>query len=141
MTDYPEAFESLNRKLDNVTGELVNMRRSVNVIEQNTEIDVLDENGLPVSMKTNELMKHVYEHIRPHGHIDAKFKKCQDDHSAINVFSKFNKSANVYISTLKIFIYAILTFAVLWGFYDNMKRDQKEDQMNKKLEQLEKLIK
>jgi hypothetical protein len=136
-----EILEILDKKLDNVTGELMKMRSSVKVIEENMEIVVKNELGIDTKVKTNELIKEVYEHIRPGGQIDAKFEKCKSDHTTLNILGKFNKNANVYLSTIKIIVYIFIVAAVGYGLYEGNKREKKEAEISSKLQQLETLVK
>jgi hypothetical protein len=136
-----EILEILDKKLDNVTGELMKMRSSVKVIEENMEIVVKNELGIDTKVKTNELIKEVYEHIRPAGHIDNKFIKCRSEHSALNLLGKFNSNANVYMTTLKIFIYFFIAISIGYSIYEGKERDKKENEIANKLQKLEILIK
>lgn len=141
MSEFPPHFEMLNKKLDNVTSELISMRESVNVIQENTEISIKNGGGIEVKMKTNELLKHVYENIKPDGIIDKKFIQCRQDHATINILGKFNKNAGVVATTFKFVIYAIISFAVLYGAYKGNQRDKVENDLLNKVDNLEKLIK
>jgi hypothetical protein len=131
----------LNDKLDNVTEELVKLRTSVLAIEENTEVRVTNGWGIDVPMKTNEVIKHLYENVRPGGLIDAKFAQCKVEHSTINMLGKFNKNAGVFVTTFKMLVYVLFAGAILYGLYTGRQRDKKEDAIANKVEQLERLIK
>lgn len=141
MSEFPPHFEMLSRKLDNVTSELISLRESVNIIQENTEIRVKNGGGIEVTMKTNELIKHVYENIKPGGIIDQKFIQCKADHSTMRMLGKFNKNASVFATTFKLIIYAVVSVAVLYGAYKGSQRDKVENDLLNKVDNLEKLIK
>ncbi len=140
-----EIFKMLNNKLDNVTEELVSMKTSINNIESNTEITMMNGGGMEVTMKTNVLLKNLYEHTKPGGTIDEKFKACRIDHSPQKRFGVFNKTASVYMDTIKIFGTVALIIMIIINFFVNStyekKSTEKFNTISNKIEMIEKIAK
>ena len=88
----------LGKQLNNVTEEIMSMKSSLHNIERNIEIEVKNGGGIPVTMKTNELLKNLYEQTREGGTIDEKFKLCAENHSMNKKLGIFDKKSGLWFS-------------------------------------------
>lgn len=68
--------QALVSQMSALTNELIDMRVSVSNIENNVcEVSVKNGGGLPVTVKTKELLVKLYEYTKPDGVIDIKMKE------------------------------------------------------------------
>ncbi len=88
----------LGKQLNNVTEEIMSMKSSLHNIERNIEIEVKNGGGIPVTMKTNELLKNLYEQTREGGVIDEKFKLCSENHSIDKKLGIFDKKSATWFN-------------------------------------------
>lgn len=95
-----ESYLTLNQKLDYVTEELMVMRNSILNIEDNTEIKIMNGGNFEVTMKTNELLKHLYEQTKQGGIIDKKFEACKENHSTQKKMGIFDKKSAVWFNVI-----------------------------------------
>jgi len=96
--DVSMRLQMLGAKLDNVTEELIGMKTDISSIKENTEIRVLNGGNIEVTMKTNELLKHLFEQTKTGGIIDEKFKQCREDHTASKRIGIFDKKSAAWFN-------------------------------------------
>ena len=141
MPDHNEILNMLNRNVSNLTEEVISMKTSIAAIEDNTEISVMNGGVFEVKMKTNTLLKHMYEQTKQGGIIDKKFAECKDSHTAQRKFGNFNKSMGTFIETIRIAGTIALFILVVLSFLRGSQRDEKLLEMDKKLNLIEKIAK
>lgn len=113
-TNLALKISTLSKQMNNVTDELLSMKSSLTNIEDNiTEIKVKNGGGIEVTMKTNELLKNLYEQTKEGGIIDAKFKECKEAHSSQKRLGLFEKKSAVWFN---IGYRAVLSITVVYMF-------------------------
>jgi len=104
----------IGKQMNNVTDELLTMKSSLTNIEENiTEIKVKNGGGIEVTMKTNELLKNLYEQTKEGGIIDAKFKECRESHSTQKKLGIFEKRSAVWFNIGYRVIISVIVFYML----------------------------
>jgi chorismate mutase len=113
-TNLALKISTLSKQMNNVTDELLSMKSSLTNIEDNiAEIKVRNGGGIEVKMKTNELLKNLYEQTKDGGIIDAKFKTCAENHSAQKRMGIFEKKSAVWFSVAYRGIITMVVFYML----------------------------
>lgn len=141
MNDTTEVLNMVNQNLNNLTAEVISMKTSIAAIEDNTEISVMNGGNFEVKMKTNTLLKHLYEQTKQGGIIDQKFAECKESHTAQRRFGNFNKSMSTFIQTAKIIGTVLLFLMVIFSLLKGEQRDEKMIKMDQKLNLIEKIAK
>jgi hypothetical protein len=141
MSEFPEMFKLLAGKIDNITTELIDVKTSINEIKDNTEISVMNGGNFEVTMKTNVLLKHLYEQTKQGGGIDKKFEECKNAHTMQSKFKLFNKEAGTFVQTLKIISFVVLFIMVILTFFKSKDADEKATTTNSRIDKIEKLSK
>jgi len=93
-----EILSMINRNVSNLTQEVISIKASVAIIEDNTEISVTNGGNIEVTMKTNTLLKHLYEQTKEGGGIDKKFDACRDRNSAQKKLTMWDQKTAVWFS-------------------------------------------
>jgi chorismate mutase len=113
-TNLALKISTISKQMNNVTDELLSMKSSLNNIEANiAEIKVKNGGGIEVTMKTNELLKNLYEQTKEGGIIDAKFKQCKDAHSTQKRLGVFEKKSAVWFNVGYRVIISVTVFYML----------------------------
>ncbi len=113
-TNLAMKIAMLGKQMNNVTDELLSMKSSLTNIENNiTEIKVKNGGGIEVTMKTNELLKNLYEQTKEGGIIDEKFKVCNENHSSQKRIGIFEKKTAAWFSVAYRGIITLVVFYML----------------------------
>lgn len=165
-----ETLQAFISQMNDITNQFLEMKSSIQNIEDNIcEVSVVNGGGLPVTIKTKNLLENMFEHTKPGGSIDIKLKqqadrqaevcsvhqktfneaigKCKTEHSFIRKLNVFNKTGNQIVDSLKIVGFFLLLILSGWGWVESIsarkeatKDKQELTNLNHKIEQLEKII-
>jgi hypothetical protein len=104
----------IGKQMNNMTEELIGMKTSLSNIESNiAEIHVKNGGGIEVTMKTNELLKNLYEQTKDGGIIDNKFKACAENHSAQKRIGIFDKKTSAWFNVGYRIVVTMVVFYML----------------------------
>lgn len=166
-----ETLKAFAAQMNGMTHQFLEMRESIKNIEDNIcEVSVVNGGGLPVTIKTKDLLEKLHEYTRPDGNIDKKIKaqaethaqncaihqkkfsddleKCRQNHSFVKRLGVFNKTGNAMVDSLKIIVFFLFILLSGWGWVESISQKKQNDKekkelvtLNNKIQQLEKLIK